>query len=104
MSKVHTRLKLEKQLYHAEQLQRSLYKQLIAARQHEQLKLTDHAVVRFFERYKKVPLYEVAQEAIITDAFLQLWKQCGHADGTYLVPDTGVTIVIENNIIATVLP
>ena len=74
MSKENRKQHLERQLLHAEQVQRSLYKRLVEARQHQKLKLTDHAVVRFFERHKKVYLYEVAQDQIITEGFMAVWS------------------------------
>lgn len=78
----------------------ALQEEINELKKEEGLILSEHATLRYLERVELIPIDQV-KEKIITDELVRLHNVLGN--GTYPVGDTGVSVVIKNNVIITIV-
>lgn len=97
------KLQIEKLQQEITQLQIGIERKqqkLKTLRQDVQLKITDHAAIRYMQRVKAFDMKKM-QDEIITAQLTRLYTTLG--DGTYPVRDDGLCVVIKNGIIITII-
>lgn len=65
----------------------------------EGLRVSEHAIIRYFERVKGFDLIEIEKE-ILSDSILKMIETLG-GSGTY--PNEGFSVVMRNNTVTTII-
>ena len=89
----------ESKLKHHEQAASSLYAKICRMRKSARLTIADHAIVRYQERVKLLPVGEVI-DRLATDQVNKFYEKLG--DGIYPTGEGTVRVVIKGGVIVTV--
>jgi len=92
------RRNIEYEIHHKKQALRASNKRIERIKGESELIVTNHALLRYFERVKGFDMEEVKKE-ILTEEVLRLHKELG--SGKF--PNEGFHVVIVNNVVKTVL-
>lgn len=90
---------VERSLKHAEHMSSSQYSKLCRLRKHKKPSVSDHAIVRYQERVKLLPVNEVREKLLSKDV-VRFYETLG--DGTYPIGEGTIRVVITDGVIVTV--
>lgn len=78
---------------------RNLKNEMSKLNEKNSLKISEHAIVRYFERVKGYDIKKIEKE-ILTEPIIKLVEQCG---GTGSYPNIGFSVVLKNYTVTTVV-